>query len=614
MNLVFKYLKKKDILLLAISCLCVIFQVIFELKIPEFTAGIALLVQKENLMFSDVLHNGMIILLLAFGSLAMAVVGGYIITGIGTDLATGIRSDVFAKLMSFSLQEASDFDSSSLVTRCTRNIESVLMFWTFGPLLLVRALFTFVLAAVKMGNTDIRWIYTVGTASLFALILLSAVFLTATGKMMDVQTYMDVINRQVGEHIGGIRVVHAFNAYGFQKKAFDVTDRKLTDFNITVNKAVSILAPGLTVTIYGLTIAVFAMGTHIISQADIAQRPSLYADMIEFSSYATLIMGAVVFLMRGLGMIPDVLISSKRIKEILDHPTVINDGAGATVKADAPAVRFDHVSFKYPGATADVLKDISFRALKGETVAFIGNTGCGKSTLLNLIPRLYEATSGKIEINGADIRDYALGDLRNRIGYVPQKAMLFSDTVAGNIDFGDDGGFAKGLNEIKKAAMTGQAHEFIMQKPEGYDTQVQRGGANFSGGQRQRLTISRAVCRDPEIYIFDDSFSALDFKTDRQLRKALKENAAGATLIIVAQRIATIRYADRIYVMDNGRIVGEGTHDELMENCTVYQEIAHSQFIIADKVTSPDGEVLKSLKAGTGSPDLKSGEDKEGVK
>ncbi|MBR0149253.1 MAG: ABC transporter ATP-binding protein [Lachnospiraceae bacterium] len=614
MNLVFKYLKKKDILLLAISCLCVIFQVIFELKIPEFTAGIALLVQKENLMFSDVLHNGMIILLLAFGSLAMAVVGGYIITGIGTDLATGIRSDVFAKLMSFSLQEASDFDSSSLVTRCTRNIESVLMFWTFGPLLLVRALFTFVLAAVKMGNTDIRWIYTVGTASLFALILLSVVFLTATGKMMDVQTYMDVINRQVGEHIGGIRVVHAFNAYGFQKKAFDVTDRKLTDFNITVNKAVSILAPGLTVTIYGLTIAVFAMGTHIISQADIAQRPSLYADMIEFSSYATLIMGAVVFLMRGLGMIPDVLISSKRIKEILDHPTVINDGPGATVKADAPAVSFEHVYFGYPGAASNVLEDISFRALKGETVAFIGNTGCGKSTLLNLIPRLYEATSGKIEINGADIRDYALGDLRNRIGYVPQKAMLFSDTVAGNIDFGDDGGFARGLNEIKKAAMTGQAHEFIMQKPEGYDTQVQRGGANFSGGQRQRLTISRAVCRDPEIYIFDDSFSALDFKTDRQLRKALKENAAGATLIIVAQRIATIRYADRIYVMDNGKIVGEGTHDELMENCTVYQEIAHSQFVGTGKVTSPDGEVLKSLKAGTGSPDLKSGAGKEGVK
>ncbi len=581
MSFIFKYLKKRDVYLLILSCLCVIFQVIFELKIPEFTARIALIVQGGDLFFSDVLGNGALILALAFGSLALAVIGGYIITGIGTDIATRVRNDVFDKLMSFSLQEASAFDSSSLVTRCTRNIESILMFWTFGPLLLVRALFTFALAAFKMGHTDIRWIYTVGSASLIALVLLSVVFLTATGKMMDAQTYMDIINRQVGEHIGGIRVLHAFNAYEFQKESFDVTDRKLTDFNITVNKAVSILAPGLTVTIYGLTIAIFAMGTHIISEAALAQRPTLYAEMIEFSSYATLIMGAVVFLMRGLGMIPDVLISSKRIREVLDCPTVIKDGKGAKDHDGAYAVSFEHVSFSYPGASAGVLEDISFRAGKGETVAIIGNTGCGKSTLLNLIPRLYEATSGRIEINGADIKDYTLSDLRNRIGYVPQKAMLFTQSIAENIDFGDDGGFAKSLTDIRKAAMTGQAHDFIMKKPEGYDTQVQRGGMNFSGGQRQRLTISRAVCRNPEIYLFDDSFSALDFKTDRELRTALKKNAAGATLIIVAQRIATIRYADRIYVMDKGRIVGEGTHDELMENNSVYQEIAHSQFIDA---------------------------------
>ncbi|MBO6108012.1 MAG: ABC transporter ATP-binding protein [Eubacterium sp.] len=577
MRLSFRYLGKKDILMFVVSCLCVVGQVFLELKIPEYTGKITVLVQTTGVTVSDVMAPGSMMLLCAFGSLVFFIIAGYLLASIGTDATAGIRKDIYRKVMSFSLQEMSGYDSASLITRCTVNVDMILRFWISGPLMFVRAAVTLTVAIIKMVDTDVRWLYTVGSAAIAALIMMMVLLLIAVVRMVNVQLYTDDLNRLVGEHMSGIRVMHAFNAYRHQKKEFDRTNEKLTHFNIFVSYIMSILTPGLMMISYALTIAIFVMGAYIISGSPIGGRPELYAGMIEFSSYAAIIMGAVVSIIKGMVTVPAVVVSSKRISEVLDEKIVITDGEGADQDEQAPAVRFEHVSFAYPGASANVLNDISFEAKKGETVAFIGNTGCGKTTLLNLIPRLYEAGEGRIEIGGNDIKKYTIEELRTSIGYVPQKARLFSGTIAKNIDFGDNGGYAKSLSDIKKAAEVGQADEFIMQKPEGYDTLVQGGGTNFSGGQRQRLTISRAVCRDPEIYLFDDSFSALDFKTDRELRRALKKHAAGATIIIVAQRISTIRNAGRIYVMDKGRIVGEGTHDELMENSEVYKEIAYTQ-------------------------------------
>ncbi len=577
MKLSFKYLSKKDIVMFIISCLSVVFQVLLELKIPEYTAKITVLVQTSGVTISDVMVPASLMLACALGSLTLFIISGYLLASVGTNATAGIRADLYRKIMSFSLQEMSAYDTSSIITRCTVNVEMILRFWISGPLLFVRAGVTLVLAIIKMSNTDIRWLYTVGTAAIAALILMMVLLLIAAIRMVDVQMYTDNMNRLVGEHMSGIRVMHAFNAYRHQRKIFDETNDNLTAFNTFVNNIMSILMPGLLMITYALTISIFVMGGHIISGSPVEGRANLYASMIEFSSYATIIMGAVVSIIKGMVTVPAVIVSSKRINDILKDEIVITDGKGAEKDKQAPAISFEHVSFKYPQSASNILNDISFKAGQGETVAFIGNTGCGKTTLLNLIPRLYDADDGSIKICGDDIKDYTIEELRNMIGYVPQKARLFSGSIADNIDFGDDGGYAKSLNEIKKAAKVGQADEFIMQKPEGYDTMVQGSGTNFSGGQRQRLTISRAVCRDPEIYLFDDSFSALDFKTDRELRKALKKNAAGATVIIVAQRISTIRNADRIYVMDKGRIVGEGTHDELLETCDVYKEIAYTQ-------------------------------------
>ena len=577
MKLSFKYLSKKDVVMFIISCLSVVFQVLLELKIPEYTAKITVLVQTSGVTISDVMVPASLMLACALGSLTLFIISGYLLASVGTNATAGIRADLYRKIMSFSLQEMNAYDTSSIITRCTVNVEMILRFWISGPLLFVRAGVTLVLAIIKMSNTDIRWLYTVGTAAIAALILMMVLLLIAAIRMVDVQMFTDNMNRLVGEHMSGIRVMHAFNAYRHQRKIFDETNDKLTAFNTFVNNIMSILMPGLLMITYALTISIFVMGGHIISGSPVEGRANLYASMIEFSSYATIIMGAVVSIIKGMVTVPAVIVSSKRINEILEDEIVITDGKGAEKDKKAPAISFEHVSFKYPQSASNILNDISFKAGQGETVAFIGNTGCGKTTLLNLIPRLYDADDGSIKICGDDIKDYTIEELRNMIGYVPQKARLFSGSIADNIDVGDDGGYAKSLNEIKKAAKVGQADEFIMQKPEGYDTMVQGSGTNFSGGQRQRLTISRAVCRDPEIYLFDDSFSALDFKTDRELRKALKKNAAGATVIIVAQRISTIRNADRIYVMDKGRIVGEGTHDELLETCDVYKEIAYTQ-------------------------------------
>ena len=581
MKLTFRFLKIKDKLALLICFVCVTVMAWLELKIPEYISVITLRVQTTGVKPQDLVEPGLIMLSCALGSLLLSVISSYFISSVSSNLTTRMRSAVFGKTMSFSLYEMGRFQTSSLITRCTKNIDFIYKFWANGALHLMKAVVLAVMAIIKMAGANAAWIGSTGAAVFLTITLMVVIFIVTIPKMMKLQIYTDDENRFINERLSGIRVVHAFNAHKFDIDRFAKTNGKLTDINIFVERGMSFLLPGMITIIYGLTIAIYWIGAGIISGDPISQRAADYANMIAFSSYAMLCVQAFILLVKGLMLVPGFVSSVKRIREVLDTDVSIKDGEGTETEGSAPyAVEFRNVSFRYPGAAMDSVTDVSFTAKQGETVAFIGATGCGKTTIMNLIPRLYDATEGEILINGSDIKKYDLNSLRSLIGYVPQRASLFTRTIAGNIDFGDSGGFAKTLNDIETAASVGQADEFIKQKPEGYDTVILPGGSNLSGGQKQRLTISRAVCRDPKIYLFDDSFSALDFATDKKLRSTLKQHAKGATMLIVAQRISTIRNADKIIVLDGGKIMGCGTHDELMSSCSIYREIAETQLLL----------------------------------
>ena len=580
MKLTLKFLTIKDKLYLLICLVCVTAQSWLDLKIPEYISEITLRVQTSGVQPGDLVEPGLIMLACALGSLLVAILSSYFISGVSSNLTTRMRSAVYEKTMSFSLGEMSRFSTASLITRCTKNINYIYQFWSNGALFLMKAVILATMAIIKMAGSNIAWITSTGGAVVMTLILMGVIFAVTIPKMLKLQTVTDDENRFIGEHLNGIRVTHAFNAQKYEENRFSQTNRKLTDISIFVERGMSFLLPGMITIIYGLTIAIYWIGAGIIAGDPVTQRAADYANMIAFSSYAMLCVQAFIMLVKGLVLVPGLTTSQKRIREVLDTEITIKDGDGVQDTEKKPAaVEFRHVSFRYPGAAADTVSDISFTAEPGETVAFIGATGCGKTTLLNLVPRLYDVTQGEILINGTDVKQFKLNELRSLIGYVPQKASLFTRSIAGNIDFGDNGGFAKTLSEIEQAAMIGQADEFIRQKPEGYDTVILPGGNNLSGGQKQRLTISRAVCRDPEIYLFDDSFSALDFSTDKKLRATLRQHAKGATILIVAQRISTIRSADKIIVLDGGKIMGCGTHDELLQSCPIYREIADTQLI-----------------------------------
>lgn len=580
MKLTLRFLKAKDKISLLICLICVTAQSWLDLKIPEYISAITLRVQTDGVKPEDLVEPGLIMLACALGSLLFSILSSFFISGASSNLTTRMRSAVYTKTMSFSLGEMSRFQTASLITRCTKNINYIYQFWANGALYLMKAVVLATLAIIKMAGADTAWLTSTGAAVILTLILMGVIFAVTIPKMLKLQTFTDDENRFIGEHLNGIRVVHAFNAQQYEENRFDKTNSKLTDISIFVERGMSFLLPGMITIIYGLTIAIYWIGAGIIAGDPVTERAADYANMIAFSSYAMLCVQAFIMLVKGLVLVPGLATSIKRIREVLDTDILIKDGDGAESDTEQPAaVEFRHVSFRYPGAAADTIADISFTADPGETVAFIGATGCGKTTLLNLIPRLYDATDGEILINGINVKQYKLNDLRSLIGYVPQKASLFTRSIASNIDFGDNGGFAKSLGEIEQAAMIGQADEFIRQKPEGYDTVILPGGNNLSGGQKQRLTISRAVCRDPGIYLFDDSFSALDFSTDKKLRSALRKHAKGATILVVAQRISTIRSADKIIVLDGGAVKGCGTHEQLLKSCPIYREIADTQLL-----------------------------------
>ena len=578
MGRMLSFLRAKDWFLFVLFVLFVFIQVSLSLAMPENMTAITEALRTEGTEMSKLIPPGIAMLICAVGSVISAVIGGACIARISAAVIMRMREAVVRKIMSFSLEEMSRFSSSSLITRCTNDILQIQTFSAVGTQVMVQCPLMAAFAIAKMGN-NLTWL--IATAAMVAVIILVHVVVIALvqKKSMLVQKLVDNVNRVTREHLSGLRVVHAYNGYAYQEKQFDKVNSELTDTSLFVNRSVGVLSPLMTVSVNALSLIIYILGAAMISGADnYGDKLSLFSEMIVFSSYALQAMGAFVFMLLAVIMLPRFLVSVKRVNEVIDTEISIEDGKfemGANGMVGT--IEFRDVSFTYPGATGNAISHISFKAERGMTLAIIGSTGSGKTTLMNLIPRMYDATEGQILIDGRDIRDYKLWALRDKIGYVPQKSFLFAGTIASNIDYGQKSGFQATLTDIKNAAAIGQSKDFIENKEGGFDARVEEGGSNFSGGQRQRLTISRAICRDPEIYLFDDSFSALDFKTDSVLRKQLRKNARNATQIIVGQRIGSIKNADMILVLDKGRLVGQGKHDELLSTCEVYREIALSQ-------------------------------------
>ena len=578
MGRMLSFLKVKDWLLFILFVFFVFIQVMLSLSLPENLTAITSALKLENADMSTLIMPGIAMIICAVGSVVSAIIGGVCIARISASIVMRMREATVEKIISFSLAEMSGFSSSSLITRSTNDIMQIQMFTTMGTQVMVQCPMLAIFAILKMGSNT-TWLIAAALMVVFIILLHVVVIILVQKKSMLVQKLVDNVNRVTREHVSGMRVVHAYNGYTFQEKQFDKVNDDLTKTSLFVNKSVGVLSPFLSMAINALSLIIYLLGAVMINDTvDSGDRLTLFSDMIVFSSYALQAMGAFVFMLLAVIMLPRFLVSLKRVNEIINAKNSIEDGkfeSGANGMVGS--IEFRNVSFAYPGASGNAISDISFKVERGMTLAIIGSTGSGKTTLMNLIPRLYDATEGVILVDGRDVRDYKIWALRDKIGYVPQKSFLFAGTIASNIDYGQKSGLQATLNEIKKAAEVGQSKEFIENKEGNYQAKVEEGGTNFSGGQRQRLTISRAICRDPEIYLFDDSFSALDFKTDSVLRKQLRSSAKDSTQIIVGQRIGSIKNADMILVLDKGRLVGQGKHEELLKTCDVYREIALSQ-------------------------------------
>ena len=575
----FKLLKrfnKKDVFLILVCIVFIVFQVWLDLKLPDYMSEITTLLQADGTGVKDILIQGAYMLLCALGSLIAAIITGYLASFISATFSKKIRKYLFEKVESFGMEEMRGFNSSSLITRTTNDITNIQMFISMGLQMLIKAPITAVWAVLKILNKSWQWSAITGGAIVVLLVLVVITIVAVLPKFKLVQKLIDKINNLTSEHLIGIRVVRAFNAEGYQEEKFEETNNNLTKTQMFNQRMMSIMSPFMYLIMNTLTLAIYFVGSFIINNSAFSLKIGLFSDMVVFTSYAmqvimSFLMLAVIFI-----MYPRASVSADRINEVLKKDVKVKDGKFNGNTKVVGEVEFKNVSFKYPDAKEYVIKDISFKANKGDVVAFIGSCGSGKSTLINLIPRFYDATDGEILIDGVNIKDYKLESLHNKIGYVPQKAVMFNGTINYNISYGKSSKMISD-KEIKKAAEIAQALEFIDGKELGFDENIAEGGTNISGGQKQRLAIARAIARDPEIYIFDDSFSALDYKTESILRKELKEYTKDATSLIVAQRIGTIMNADKIVVLDEGKCVGIGTHKELMKNCSVYREIAYSQ-------------------------------------
>lgn len=567
----------KEWALSAVAFVLILIQVWLTLTMPDYMSEITMLVQTEGSAMSDILAAGGMMLLCALGTLLASVATAVCAARISSNFSANLRDDLFDKVQSFSMEEIGRFSTASLITRSTNDVMQVQMLIVMGLEVLLRAPVMAVWAIGKIAGRNWQWTTTTAIAVVVLLCVVGTCILFAMPKFKKMQVLTDNLNRVTRENLTGLQVIRAYNAEGYQEAKFERANDDLKRTQLFANRVMCFLTPGIQLVMSGLTLAVYWIGAFLIQEAAMGDKLTLFSEMIVFSQYAMQVVMSFMMLVMIFILLPRASVAAKRINEVLDTEPAIEDGDGNVREQGSGEIEFRHVSFRYPDAEHPVLEDITFTAHKGETVAFIGATGCGKSTVINLIPRFYDATEGEVLVDGVDVKKYCQKQLRDKIGYVSQKATLFSGTIASNVAFGDNGRGEFTEEDVKDAVRTAQAEKFVSKLEGTYDGYVAQGGGNLSGGQRQRISIARAVCRKPEILIFDDSFSALDYKTDRILRNALAHECRDATRLIVAQRIGTIRDADKIIVLEDGKIAGMGTHEELMEQCEVYRQIAYSQ-------------------------------------
>ena len=568
-----KNFEKRDYILIILTILLIVVQVWLDLKMPDYMSEITMLVKTEGSKMSDILYNGGFMLLCSLGSLVSTIISGYFLALLASGFSSKLREKIFYKVQNLSLDKIKQFETSSLITRTTNDISQAEMLIGMGLQLLIKAPITAVWAICKIVNKSFSWTLATSICVLIMLSVVTILTIVVIPKFKIVQKLIDKLNKIARENITGIRVIRAFNAEKYTKNKYEDVNDKLTKQQLFNQKAFAVMSPMMYLIMNMLALVIYIIGSNLILNAGLADKITLFGDMIVFSSYSMQIIMSFLMLAMIFTVLPRSEVSANRINEVLCEKSSIIDGTFDGKTDTKGTVEFCNVSFKYPDAKEYILENISFKAEKGETVAFIGSTGSGKSTLINLVPRFYDATSGEVLVDGINVKEYKLEKLYDKLGYVSQKAVIFNGSVNYNVEFGENG---KKKN-VKKAIEIAQAKEFVENMDDKYESNLSQGGTNISGGQKQRISIARAIAREPEIYIFDDSFSALDYKTDLNLRKAIKKNVKDATCLIVAQRIGTIMHADKIIVLDKGKCVGMGTHKELLESCEVYKEIALSQ-------------------------------------
>ena len=571
-----KDFSKKDIFFILISAFLIVGQVWLELKMPDYMSSITRLVQTEGSSMADIMEQGAYMLACAFGSLVSAICVGYLASHVSSSFSMNLRRKIFDKVEKFGTEEIKKFSTSSLITRTTNDVTQIEMLIGMGLQLLIKAPIMAVWAITKILDKSIEWSTLVAVCVVILLMTIGVIMIIVMPRFSKVQKLIDRVNGVIRENLSGIRVIRAFNAENYQTNRFEQVNHNLTSMQLFNQRCFAVLMPIMNIVMNGLTLGIYFIGAILIEKAMMGDKLVIFSNMVVFTSYGMQVIMSFLMLAMIFMMLPRASVSAKRINEVLEEKIAIQDGTFDGETEEIGTVEFKNVSFKYPDADEYLLKNISFKVNKGETIAFIGSTGSGKSTLINLVPRFYDATDGEVLVDGINVKEYKQEALHNKMGYVPQKAVMFTGSVKENVAYGDNGKETT-EEEIIKAVEVAQGKEFVEKMEHKYDSHIARGGTNVSGGQKQRLAIARAIARDPEIYIFDDSFSALDYKTDAILRRELKKYTKNATSMIVAQRIGTIINADKIIVLDKGECVGMGTHQELLKSCDVYKEIALSQ-------------------------------------
>ena len=612
---IMKYLSKAEIGQMLIALVTIVGQVYFDLKLPDYMSDITTLVETPGSHMKDIWIAGGKMLLISLGSAACAIITGYIAARVAASFTQRLRSLEFRKVESFGPAEMSKFSTASLITRSTNDVTQVQMFITMGLQLIVKSPIMAVWAVCKIAGEGFEWTLATGIAVVILLAAIVIMMAMVMPKFKAMQALTDNINLVARENLTGLRVVRAYNAEDYQEAKFTKANKDLTDTQLFTNRVMAFMMPLMNTIMNGLMLAVYWIGAYLIDAAGLKDKLTVFSNMVVFSNYSVQVIMSFLLMSMVFVLWPRADVSAQRIMEVLDTEPIVGNGtktaADVAKTGQRGTVEFRNVGFTYPDSREAMLEGISFTATQGQTVAFIGSTGSGKSSLINLVPRFYDVSEGQVLVDGVDVRDYDLKTLRDKIGYVPQQSVLFKGTVASNVSYGDQPGdpaevemtdsstasgrkreaallsadkatqdaglSAERMERVKAAADVAQASEFVARMDGGYAAAIAQGGSNVSGGQKQRLSIARAVYRHPEILIFDDSFSALDFKTDREVRDALAREAKDSTKLIVAQRIGTIMNADRIVVLDDGKVVGQGTHKELLDNCDVYRQIAESQ-------------------------------------